>query len=56
MISIQSAIEQVIKSDAEAYIALKRGIINFSQYAHDIHGKVEDLCKKEVRHGSIVIG
>lgn len=34
---------------------MKRGIMNFSQYAHSIHGEVEDTCKKEVRHGSIVI-
>ncbi len=55
MISIQSAVEKIIKEDAEAYIALKRGIINFSQYAYDIHGKIEKICKKEVKHGSIVI-
>ncbi len=55
MISIQSIVETILKKDAEAYIAMKRGIMNYSQYAHSIHGEVEDKCKKEVRHGSIVI-
>lgn len=55
MKSIQSIVEIILKQDAEAYAVMKRGIMNFSQYAHSIHGKVENLCKKEVRHGSIVI-
>jgi hypothetical protein len=55
MISIQGVVESILKKDAEAYASMKRGIINFSQYAHSIHGQVEDKCKKEVRHGSIVI-
>ena len=55
MISIQSEVEKIIKKDAEAYVAMKRGIMNFSQYAHTIHGLVESTCKKEVRHASIVI-
>ena len=55
MISIQSTVEEIVKKDAEAYGAMKRGIMNFSQYAHQIHGLVEGVCKKEVRHGSIVI-
>lgn len=55
MISIQSVVEKIIQEDAEAYAALRRGIMNFSQYAHSIHKQVEALCKKDIRHGSIVI-
>ena len=55
MISIQSVVESTLKKDAEAYASMKRGILNFSQYAHSIHGIIERVCKKEVRHGSIVI-
>ncbi len=55
MISIQSVVEKTLKNDAEAYSAMKRGIMNFSQYAHDIHAEIEKICKKDVRHGSIVI-
>lgn len=55
MISIQSAVGDILKKDAEAYASMKRGILNFSQYAHSIHGLIERACKKEVRHGSIVI-
>lgn len=55
MKSITKAVEELINQDEIALESLRRGHLNLSAFACQIHSKVEDLTWKEVKVGSIVV-
>ncbi len=55
MIKIQSAVENIVLSEFEAYFALTNGYMNMSSYAHRIRPKVEELTKKQTTIASLVV-
>lgn len=55
MKKVSEAVHQIVKKDEIAFEALRRGILNLSAYAEEIHQKVEDLAWKAVNKGTIVV-
>ena len=55
MISIQSAVKDIVYADEEALIALSKGYMNLSGYAKQIQKKVEHNSKKSVQIPSIIM-
>lgn len=55
MIKVSEKIEEIIKGDHEALFCLSRGILNLSRYAREIHSKVEQKTKKEVKLPTIIM-
>ncbi|MCC6643733.1 hypothetical protein IT411_03210 [Candidatus Peregrinibacteria bacterium] len=54
MIKIASAVKEIIGNEEEALIALNEGYLNMSAYAARIQKRVEKVCKKSVKNGTIV--
>lgn len=55
MISVEGKVEEIIKGDHEALVALSRGILNLSSYARKIRLEVEERTKKNVKFPTIVM-
>lgn len=55
MISIQSAVKEVLYGDEEALMALSLGYMNLSGYSHRIKKLVEARAKKSVQLPSIIM-
>lgn len=55
MLSIASAVENIVRQDRTACEALRRGVMNLSQYAREIQKVVSDETKKDVGIQSIVV-
>lgn len=55
MISITTAVKEVLEMDDLANNALKLGILNYSSYARRIQSKVESITKKTVKVRSIIV-
>lgn len=55
MKSVAEAVSVILTRDEIAIQALKRGVLNFSAYAQEIHDRVQQLTWKEVKPGTIVV-
>jgi hypothetical protein len=55
MIKIHDAVKNILLSDDEALSALSNGYMNLSQYAKQIHRKVELATKKSVGRQAVVV-
>src|SRR3989344_250640 len=55
MIKIQSAVQDIVLGEIEAYFALTNGYMNMSSYAYRIKPKVELLTKKQTTIASLVV-
>lgn len=55
MITITSAVENILHEDGFALEAMQRGLLNLSAYAKEIHPLVEKATFKPVNIGSIVV-
>ena len=55
MISVQSVVEDIVRNDEEASVALGRDYMNLSRYAARIKKTVEQKSKKTVRLPSIIM-
>lgn len=55
MLKISDAVKQVLHHSDVALLALNKGWLNLSAYAESIQPKIEGLCKKPVKTGSIVV-
>jgi hypothetical protein len=55
MIKIHDAVKNILFSDEEALSALSNGYMNLSQYAKQIHRKVELATKKSVGRQAVVV-
>ena len=55
MIKIQSAVQDIVMKEFEAYFALTNGYMNMSSYAYRIRPKVEELTKKQTTIASLGI-
>lgn len=55
MITISSAVQQILSEDGFVIEAMQRGLLNVSAYAKHIHKAVEVKTMKPVKKGSIVV-
>jgi aspartokinase len=55
MINVADKVSRVIRQDEIASEALRGGLLNLSAYADTIHDQIEDLTKKPVKRGTIVV-
>jgi hypothetical protein len=55
MIKIQPVVEDIVRGEFEAYLALTNNYMNMSSYAHRIRPMVEARTKKEATITSIVV-
>ena len=55
MISVQEAVQEIVKVSPFIQESLSRGIINLSAFAREIHPEVEAIVKKEIKVGAIIV-
>lgn len=55
MITITSAVREIVEMDELAKSALEAGLLNYSNYARKIQSKVASLAKKPVKLRSIIV-
>src|SRR3989344_3927228 len=55
MIKIQPIVEEIVRGEFEAYMALTNNYMNMSSYAHRIKPEVEERTKKKATITSIVV-
>lgn len=55
MIKVTDTVQNLIQADELALEAMRAGLLNYSAYAEKIHTQVENLTKKPVQKGTIVV-
>lgn len=55
MISVMTAVQQVVENSEFARRGLQEGLLNISAYAKTIHGQIEEITKKEIKHPSSIV-
>lgn len=55
MLRVTDITEELIQTDQIAFESLKMGLLNLSAYADKIHPQVENLTKKPVKRGTVVV-
>jgi aspartokinase len=53
MIKISDSVREIIDNDDLVRVMAQRGLLNYRAYAKEIKSKVEEICMKDVRLGSI---
>lgn len=55
MIKVTDVVLEIIEADELALEAMRAGLLNFSAYTNNIHKRIEDIAKKPVQKGTIVV-
>lgn len=55
MIKVSDVVLEILNSDELALEAMRSNLLNFSSYADKIHTQVENLTKKPVQRGTVVV-
>src|SRR3989344_4096525 len=55
MINVSLKVGEIIRRDEVALEAMRGGLLNLSAYADKIHKEIEELTKKPVKRGTIVV-